>query len=923
VAGTRDAAVDIRLLGPVEVFARGRGVKVGGPRQQALLALLLLEPGRAVSADRLIDELWHGEPPAGAARTLRSYVSRLRRALGRDVVEARASGYGLVVEPDSVDATRFEQLATEGREALARGAAGLAAARLRSALELWRGPALANVAEGGALAQEARRLDELRLLCLEERIEADLALGRHAELIPELERLVREEPLRERPWRQLVLAYYRAERQADALAAYRRARGVLVEELGLEPGEELRKLEQAVLRQQVAPAAPAETRHNLPAPTSSFVGREPELAELERLLRDHRLVTVTGLGGTGKTRLALETALRQAGVWADGIWLVDLTATADGELVLGAVAETLGAAEHDLDALLAHARRLELLLLLDNCEHLVEACAKLADPMLRACPSLRILATSRVPLGLPGEVDFALDPLASPEQRAAGEELERSPAVRLFLERASSVRRDLPHDGRSLVTAGEICRELDGLPLAIELAAARAKTLSLVEIADRLDDRFRFLRAWQRVADPRHQTLQTTLDWSHQLLAPAEQELLRRLSVFAGGATLEAVADVCLDGDEHRAVDLLGRLVDASLVRAEPDGRTRYRLLETVRQYAAAKLADDPHAEAVHRRHAEHYLGVADSANLSIDTLGRGPQRQDLALREQHNLRAALDWAAEQDVELGLRLMLALENFWVGQQAPAEGKRRYERLLARADDLDLSLRASATRDYGAFHDILGEFDRARELYARSGELARQAGDDVGVANATFRLGVVAYYQEGAERARTLWEESREAYRRLGYRIGEVQALGNLGSLEIEHGDAERGREMVEAAIGIAREVGWWWWAGLGHADLAGDALRDGRADEAERHGRQLLEFARRAEDRQQTLLALALLARAAAIRRDDERALALWASVEAVEDAPGRFGKFDRAEYASCMPPRPRPAPLPLEEAVALALSGD
>ena len=746
------------LLGPVEAHDGAGALNLGGPRQRALLALLLLEPGRPVATGRLVEELWRGSPPPGAGNTLYSYVSRLRRAIGRDRVVARAGGYALAVDPAAVDVRRFEELHRLGSGARERGAAGAASEHLGAALALWRGRALADVADGSdALASEARRLEELRLVCLERRHEADLALGRDELLVPELRALTAAEPLREVFWRQLVLALYRCGQQAEALAAFREAREKL-DELGLEPGEELRQAERAVLRQEVAVVEPAQTRHNLPAPTTSFVGRERELDELQQLLREHRLVTVTGMGGSGKTRLALETSRRLLGAWSDGTWLVDLTALADPALVLPAVAAAVGAPEPTPASLLAHTARLELLLVLDNCEHVVSACAELAESLLPSCPNLRILATSRVPLAVPGEADFALRPL--PE----------APAVQLFLERSRAVRRDLPDTEDAADTAAAICRDLDGLPLAIELAAARAKALSLGEIAERLDNRFRFLRAWQRVADPRHQTLQTTMDWSYELLEPEERQLLDRLAVFAGGAELDAAAEICLDGDEAGAVELLGRLVAASLVVAETGERTRYRLLETVRRYATEKLAADPEAEWIRRRHGEFFFRLAESANLSIDSIGRGPQNIERVLREQHNLRAALDWAALADVELGLRVMLALENFWVTHSL-VEGARRYEELLARADDLDLVLRARATRDFAACFDVLEELDRAERLYEESGRLAREAGDESGVATAVFRAGVIAAMRGDYDEARALWLKSLTGFQAAGDRIG--------------------------------------------------------------------------------------------------------------------------------------------------------
>ncbi|HZS25479.1 MAG TPA: BTAD domain-containing putative transcriptional regulator [Gaiellaceae bacterium] len=894
------------LLGPIEVRAEGQPVPLGR-RLRALLALLLVEPGRVVSAPMLAEELWAGAPPPGAETTLRSYVSRLRRALGGAAIVSEPGGYAAAVAADAVDAVRFERLLRDGRVALERDDAAGAAELLGSALALWRGAALEDVAEYGRLAAEARRLDELRLACLEERFEAELALGRHGELVPELRALVEREPLRERLRRQLVLALYHSGRQADALAEHREARRAL-DALGIVPGAELRELETAILRQELAVVRPAAERPELPLQTTSFVGRDAELAELEALLRGHRLVTLTGLGGSGKTRLALELARRHEGDRQHGVRLVDLTAVADPSLVGAAVAQALDADAASVDAAVERARRLDALLVLDNCEHVVGACAEIVDRLLRCCPQLRVLATSRVSLAVAGEIDYALEPLSAAD------------AVDLFVQRAGALRRDLAADDPTIAA---ICRELDCMPLAIELAAARAKTLSPGEIAARLDDRFRFLRAWHRLADPRHRTLQTTMDWSYDLLGADEQRFLRRLAVFAGGAELDAAAAVCADRDDGAALDLLTLLVDASLVRVENGAHTRYRLLETVRQYAAARLAEDADVDVVRRRHAEHFLEVAESANLSIESLGRGPQRQEVVLGDQHNLRAAIDWASGEDVELALRLMLALENFWI-THALAEGRRRYEQLLPVATDLPLELRARAMRDYASCLDVLQRPDLARSAYERSRELYAEAGDELGVANLDYRLGINVMQVDGdVERVRRLWEASLEVTRRLDDEVGELQLLGDLGYLEVRFGDVERGERLADESIAGARRLGWHWWVAQNLAKLSAWAVEAGRLDEAERRARDCLPVAERMGHGQFVLLALAVLARTAAARGDDERAVALWSSVAAVEDAPGRFGRFDRARYASAMPAAPLPPPLPLPEAVALALADE
>jgi predicted ATPase/DNA-binding SARP family transcriptional activator len=905
--------IEVQLLGPVEALADGHTVLLGGPRQRALLALLALDPGRSVPAATVAEELWHGLPPVGAENTLRTYVSRLRQVLGRDAVVSQSGGYALTLDAERLDVCRFERLVREGRDALARGAAGLAAERISAALELWRGRALADVSDGGTLATEARRLDELRLAALEDRIEADLALARHGELVPELRALVQQQPLRERLWRQLVLALYRSGQQADALAAYREARTLLDRELGLEPGPELQELERAILRHEVEPVAAVDARHNLPAALAGIVGRERELADLERLLREHRLVTVTGLGGTGKTRLALEIARRQVDAWADGVWLVDLTELADGGLVLGAVAAVLGVPdapqEKLTDALTAHARELELLLVVDNCEHVATACAEVVHAVLRGCAHVRVLATSRVPLAVRGELDFALDPLA-----------EES-AVRLFVERAAAVRRNVADPDGSLATITEICRELDGLPLAIELAAARVKALSLDDIAERLDDRFRFLRAWQRVADPRHKTLATTMDWSYGLLSSEEQTMLRRLSVFAGGAALEAVVEVCGDGDDEHAIEVLGRLVSASLVRAEAGERMRYRLLETVRQYAAALFAADADADDVRRRHAQHYLRLAEAAHLALDAIGRGTQHHAPVLREQHNLRAAIDWATMADIELATRLTLALENFWI-THGVEEGRRRFQELVDRADRLDRRLRAQLFRDYAGCLDVLQDFALAQCFYERSRELFRELGDAVAVAHLDFRVGVVILHKDNdVEEARRLWEASLETCRREDDAIGELQLLGNLGRLEFPDGDRRRGLAMIEQSIAMAREEGWLWWQTQWLNRLGEIHCADGRWEEGEQRAREALELAQQMGNGHYALYSLAVLARAAALRGDAQRSRVLWSVVEAADEPPGRFGRFDRDEYRAVIPDGPPPEELTLDEAVALVLS--
>jgi predicted ATPase/DNA-binding SARP family transcriptional activator len=823
VAKSTGAATEFRVLGPVEAARDGQPVGLGGRRQRALLALLLLEAGRAVSSDRLIDELWNGAPPPGAEGTLRVYVSRLRSVLGENSVFARPPGYVLEVVADRLDANRFERLLREGRDALVRGAAGLAADRLHAALALWRGPALADVSDAGVLALEARRLDELHLVCIEERIEAELALGRHADLVPELERLVADEPLRERLWHQLVTALYRCERQSDALAAYRRARTLLSEELGLEPSEELRALERAVLRHEVPHAAPAQHRHNLPAQLTSFIGRERELGEIERLLREHRLVTLTGTGGAGKTRLALEAASDQLGVWAGGVWLVDLTAQTDPALVPTTVARVLGVVERPdvsaLEGVVDHLRPHELLLVLDNCEHLVEACGELADEVLRTCGQVRMLATSRAPLGVPGEVDFAVAPLPTPTDEMPATEAEQFPSVRLFLERARAVRRDLTAGGARVAMVGRICRELDGLPLAIELAAARAKVFSVDEIAARLDDRFRFLRSWRRVADPRHQTLRATIDWSYDLLSEEERALLARLSVFVRGFSLPSAAAVCFGGAEPGASEVLQGLVDSSLVVADDvEGATRYRLLETVRRYGAERLDESGEAEQLHRRHAEHFLEVARHASPDYVQFSAQKQKEGLAVldSERDNLHAAVQWALASESDLALHLAAQLRHYWLIRGYLRQGLAWLDQALVQSDP-DTSP------------------ERAAGL-AGAALLARLAGDFA--------------------RAQSFAEEGIAVGRAIGLPRGVITCLNVLTTLAGLEGDYERAARCCDEAVELARSMGSSRLEAVALFILAEAALHTRRYADVQEVGGRALELARSIEDREAMALAL-------------------------------------------------------------------
>ncbi|MDQ4104313.1 MAG: winged helix-turn-helix domain-containing protein [Actinomycetota bacterium] len=815
--------MEFRILGPLEVADEGRPVTLPGNRERAVLVLLLLSANRVVPVERLVEDLWEEKVPEGAAGALRVFVSRLRKTLreagGNAILLTKPPGYLLQIERDALDAARFEDLLTEGREHAARGDHETAAARLRQALSLWRGPALADVADAPLARAEAARLEEARLAALEERVEADLACGRHVEVVPELNHLTKAHSLRERLWGQRMVALYRSGRQAEALHVYQELRRLLAEELGLEPSTELARLENAILRhapeldtpglaarratkqsqvslgpttflfsdivastrrwegdpeamavdlarhdellrasieatggqvfshtgdgmaaaftvasdaiaaavaaQRALTAAawaapgqlrvrmaihvgeaqrragnyfgpalnrvarllgiasggqvlcsqavaelvgadlPAEVelidlgeyrlaglarpervfqlvhadlpsqfpplrslsapRHNLPVALTPFVGRSRELDELSTLLAGSRLLTLTGVGGAGKTRLALQGAAAALPAYPDGVWMVELAPLRDGAQLASAVAAALtfetsafDTPEALKDRLIDHLTTRQTLLLLDNCEHLVGGVARLVHAFVTRCPGVTVLATSRERLGVPGEVTWKVPPLSLPPFGAAVDELTGSDAGAFFCERARAARPAFDVDTTNAAAVTRICRRLDGIPLALELAAARIQVLSPAQVADRLDDRFQLLTGRERIAVPRQQTLRATVDWSYELLSPAEQRALAHLAIFPDTFDLEAAEAVMLDEGSgaapNDALDMLCRLVDKSLVVVHSEGPApRYRLLETIRQYGAEKLAEAGQEATVRRRHRDAFIARAEA----------------------------------------------------------------------------------------------------------------------------------------------------------------------------------------------------------------------------------------------------------------------------------------------------------------------
>jgi predicted ATPase/DNA-binding SARP family transcriptional activator len=893
--------VEVRVLGPVEVVGEDGPVPLGALKQRRLLSALVIHAGEARSADLLIDAVWGHSPPASAAKVLQMYVSQLRKVLPAPVrIRTHGSGYALELGDGRLDAARFERLLSEGRNAARAGNQALAASLLRRALRLWRGQAYADFAYEQFAREEAERLEELRLEALEERIEAELALGRHVEVLPELLRLAAGRPTRERLQALAMLALYRCGRQSEALDLYADARARLLDELGLEPGAGLRQLQRQILEQDPVLAAPSVEgtgAHSLPSPPSRLLGRERELDDLrELLLRDDvRLLVLTGAGGSGKTRLALEAAREAAPSFANGAAFADLAPLRDPALVVGAIAHALGlqdvSGEGSAKTLAVAVGTRELLILVDNAEH-VRAAAPSFVELLALAPRLTLLVTSRVVLHVSGEHVYPVEPLPA------------EPAVALFLERAREAEPRFQPDAADEQAIRRICERLDGLPLAIELAASRVRTLAPVELLDRLDPRLPLLTGGPRDLPARQQTLRATLEWSYGLLDDEERRDLGRLAVFAGGCTLEAAEAVCDITPER-----ISSLLDANFLRRAATARgSRYSMLETIREYASERLEALGDADVVRRRHAEYFLELARSANLASEAPAGGEQRYDVVISEQSNIRAAIDWAAATgDVALALELTVALETFWTTSD-PFEGVRRLEALLARAGNVPLRLRARALRALSGAASQAGDLELAERTIHESLDGFRAIGDELGVGNLLHRLGMSALNRGEPARAREPLEESLAIFRRHGYRRGEAIDIGGLGHLAQLEGDAEQAEALLEQSAVMAAEEGFTWWEASRRASLAELALAQNRLEDAARRARQTLRLSARIGDRQLSVYALAYLACVAAENGDARRAGRLWGAVEA-EETRRPVGHWDgeRDQYAARLPARGLP----------------
>ena len=869
------AAGAIRVLGPVEVVSEDGPVPLAS-KQRCLLAALVVANGRACTMDELVDALWGSDPPASARKLVQVYVSQLRRSLPPSArIVTRPASYALEVPPALVDAARFERLVEESAAARRDANHALALSLAEQASRLWRGRAYADLAYATFLQPECERLEELRLVALEERLGAQLELGRQAEALGEILALAGEDPLRERLQELAMLALYRSGRQSEALEHYAAVRRRLADELGLEPGPELRDLQRRILEQDpgLDARAPDHVGSALPEPPNPLVGRQSDLDALTALLarRDVRLVVLTGAGGSGKTRLALEAARAAATSYANGAVLVELAPLRDPELVVPTIAQALGVADarRPLDALADALRSRELLLVLDNAEHLREATPALVELLARA-PRLTLLVTSRTVLHLSGEHVFPVAPL----------DIEAAEA--LFEQRARSLQPDfrITADNRSAVR--EVCRRIDGLPLAVELAAARVRVLSPEAVLDRLTERLGFLAGGPHDLPARQQTLHETLDWSYDLLTDDERGMLARLSVFRGGATLAAVTEICVAGDEARAVDLVERLADASLLLVRrPDGEPRYDLLETVRQYAAERL-QELDANDTRRRHADWYLALAERAEPELS--GEHQARWFTALEAEHdNARAALAYFAEtEEREQALRLTAHLSRFWYVRGHLTEARRRLEAVLPAATDQDpLLLRRVETA--GASIALLqGDYAASTAFAERALDSARRTGEQRFVANALSNLGAIVLAGGDQERATVVLEEAVALARDVGDERITALALNNLGDLALSTGDYGRAGPLFEESHALLRARGDTANIARSLFNLGAVDLMVGAHGAAEGRFEEALELAHAAEDKEDLAWCLEGFAALAARAGEWERAATLLGAAGAL-----------------------------------------
>jgi len=809
--------MDVRILGGLEVLRDGTQIDLGPPRQRVLLARLLINPGETVTTDRLVEDLWPGDVPDTARHALHVYVSKLRAALGpdRDRLTRRNTGYRLSIDPDELDAARFVKQVAQGRASLDRGDPDTAHAQLESALGMWRGPVLADIADEEFIRAETVRLNEVRLVALEQRVAAALELGLHDALVEELRDLTSQHPFRERFWEQLMLALYRCGRQAEALRVFQTARTQLAEELGIEPGPALRHLEERVLAQDpsldLADTPDSSTApNNLPLLRTSFIGRRRDLELGSKLLSESRLLTLTGPPGSGKTRMAIRLAADHVDEFPHGTFFVPLAAVTESNLIDTTIARTLGLreipGEEPVEGLKAFLRNRRTLLLLDNFEHLIEG-APLISELLNAAPQIKILVSSRSALGLTGEQEFPITPLAVP---AVGEpfdpaDMQAYDAVALFVARARGSDPNFDLDSVNAPAVAEVTARLDGLPLAIELAAARIRLLTPQDLLARLGQSLAVLTGGPADAANRHRTLRNAIAWSYDLLEPDEKILFRRLGVFRG-FTLTAATAVT-DLPEEAVFAGVDSLLSKSLIYRHADvGEARFAILETLREYALEQLDAAREREEAIRRYTAFFCRLAEECEPELTRETQHVAMQVLS-RELDNIRHALVHALDaDDPDPGLLLTGCIWRFWQSTGHLAEPIRWMEALLAseRASD---PARAKGLTGLAGLAYWQGNPTKALGRYEEVLDIFRGLGDRHGEAETLYGMSLSATWTGDVDAGERLADEARSVFEEIGARegIGEVYMAQAL--MAHRRGDHAAARPLWEASLAISRDVG--------------------------------------------------------------------------------------------------------------------
>jgi predicted ATPase/DNA-binding SARP family transcriptional activator/DNA-binding CsgD family transcriptional regulator len=938
-------AVRVWLLGGFWVSVGSRTIEQDQWRLRkaaSLVKLLAIAPGHRIHREQVMNLLWSDLGRKAASNNLRRVLHAARKVLDSATgsLYLASQDESLILCPGGqlwVDAEAFAESAVSARRSRDPSA-------YRAAIELYAGELLPDDRYEEWAENSRGQLQRVYLELLIELTALYEERGEYGQAAETLHRALSEEPANEEAHAGLMRLYALSGRQDEALTQYERLREALSGRLGTTPGATTRALRDKIAAGRFQPTrhtAPHREgpsyagKHNLPEPRSNFVGREREMIEVKAMLAMTGLLTLTGTGGCGKTRLALEVARELVGTYQDGVWFVELAPLSEGTLVPQVMAGTFGVQEQPgrpfLESLLDALGDKEMLLVLDNCEHLIDAAAGLTVALLSSCPRLRVLATSREPLGVTGELGWLVPSLSAPDRQQSPtvEELGGYESVRLFADRASN-----RHPGFELApgnaqAVAQVCARLEGIPLAVELAAARIGMLSAEQISERLGHSLKLLKGEDQSADHRHQTLRAALEWSFELLGEPEQALFRRLAEFAGGFTLDAAESVGAgEGiDEEDVLELLSMLVDKSLVVAKENWETgaRYRLLEPIRQYAREKLRVSGEAEAVSLRHAEFFLALAEEAEPEL----KGPRQVEWLDRletEHDNLRAALSWALGRAFDLGPRMAGALCLFWYTRGYLSEG-RRYLEAVARSDVVPATLRAKALDGLGWIAEPQGDYERARVAYEESLSLYRSSNDKTGVANVLGDLGSLALDRGDYEGATSLLEESLTLHRELGSNEGVIgildslgvlasakgdreesiaflsealavsrgtgnvrrnaTSLGNLGITMLVHGDPEQAMVLLEESLTLFQEIGDGSNIAIGLMYSALAALIKGENERVEALSQESLDLLQKAEDKQHIADCLQIMAGGAGAQGRTQRAARLWGAAEAMREDIG------------------------------------